>query len=181
MIEDRLAIWEFNRGNREILLRVYEKYKVDLMTLATALLYDKEAAEDVVQDVFVSFIKSAKRFRLTGSLKGYLLTCVANNARNRNKARQRRKGVRLDEAEPILSDSQRPDLSAIFSEQSHQLTWALGQLSYEQREVLLLRLYSGMRFKAIARLHDESVNTIKGRYRYGINKLRSLLNSEMTK
>ncbi|HUW19350.1 MAG TPA: sigma factor [Sedimentisphaerales bacterium] len=61
MLEDKLIIREFNRGNRQALHRAYEKYKEDLMTLATALLYDKNAAEDVVQDVFVSLIKSAAR------------------------------------------------------------------------------------------------------------------------
>jgi RNA polymerase sigma-70 factor (ECF subfamily) len=181
MLEDYAAIREFNRGNREVLRRVYEKYKVDLVTLAAALLYDKDAAQDVVQDVFVSLIKSADRFRPTGSLKGYLTVCVANNARNRNKAKQRHKSVGLDEAVPITSNSERPDLAVMFGEQSRQLTLALAQLPYEQREVLLLHLYSGMKFKAIARLNGKSVNTIKGRYRYGLNKLRSLLDSEMTK
>lgn len=181
MPEDNVAIWEFNRGNRQVLRRVYEKYKVDLMTLAAALLYDKDAAEDVVQDVFVSLIKSAKRFRPTGSLKGYLTACVANNARNRNKAKKRHKSIGLDEADPIVSDSERPDIAAMFGEESLQLTWALAQLPYEQREVLLLHLYSGMKFKAIARLNGESVNTIKGRFRYGLNKLRSLLDSRMPK
>ena len=38
------------------------------MTLATALLNDKNAAEDVVHDVFVSFIESAEKLRLTGRI-----------------------------------------------------------------------------------------------------------------
>ncbi|MHC4156568.1 MAG: RNA polymerase sigma factor, partial [Planctomycetota bacterium] len=65
MLEDRLIIREFNRGNRQVLRQAYEKYKEGLMTLATALLYDRNAAEDVVQDVFVTLIKSPAKFRLT--------------------------------------------------------------------------------------------------------------------
>ncbi len=181
MLEDRLIIREFNRGNRQVLRQAYEKYKENLMTLATALLYDKNAAEDVVQDVFVTLIKSAARFRLTHSLKGYLVACVANNARNRNKARHRHKAAGLDETEPMVSESERPPLSAMFDEQLHQLAGALAQLPYQQRETVLLHLYSDMKFKAIAKLQAESVNTVKGRYRYGLEKLRSLLNSEVTK
>jgi RNA polymerase sigma-70 factor (ECF subfamily) len=181
MLEEKLIIWEFNRGNRQVLRQAYEKYKEDLMTLATALLYDKNAAEDVVQDVFVTVIKSPARFRLTRSLKGYLAACVANNARNRNKARQRHKSLELDEAAPAVSASEDPDLSAIFGEQLHQLAGALAQLPYQQRETVLLHVYSDMKFKAIAKLQGESVNTVKGRYRYGLEKLRSLLNSEMIK
>ncbi len=57
----------------------------------------------------------------------------------------------------------------------------MGQLPYEQREVVILHLRAGMRFRQIARLQDISVNTIKGRYRYGLDKLRSILNGEMEK
>ena len=151
------------------------------MTLAAALLFDRTAAEDVVQDVFASFIGCAPGFKLTGSLKGYLSVCVANNARNRNKARQRRQCVGLDEVEPMVSDSDRPDCSAMFGEESQRLTWALAQLPYPQREVVLLHVYSGMKFQEIAKSSGASINTLKGRYRYGLDKLRSLLNSEVEK
>ena len=178
MLEDKVLIWKFNRGNRDVLRYIYEKYKNDLLTLAAALLTDVSSAEDVVHDVFVSFIKSSEKFRLTGSLRGYLATCVANNARNRNKARRKHHSIGLDEADPVMSDSDRPELIAIFGEELRQLSLALAQLPYEQREVLILHSYSGMRFRAIAREQGISINTVQGRYRYALNKLRSMLNSE---
>jgi len=178
MLEDKLLIWKFNRGNKEALQRIYEKYKDDLVTLAAALLHNVSAAEDAVHDVFVSFIKSSGNFKLTGSLRGYLATCVANKARNRNKAMQRRHSISLDEAGSIRSDANKPDCSVMFGEELRQLNWALDQLPYEQREVLLLRLHSGLKFKAIAESQGVSINTCQGRYRYGLDKLRSLLNSE---
>ncbi len=178
MLEDALLIWKFNRGNKDALRNIYEKYKDQLVTLATALLNDRTAAEDTVHDVFVSFIQSAEKFRLTGSLKGYLATCVANNARNRNKIRQHGE---LDAAAAIVPDSSRPDSSAIFGEELRRLTWSLAQLPYEQREVIMLHLYSGMKFKAIAESRGVSINTIQGQYRYGLDKLRSLLNGEVEK
>ncbi|UCE48345.1 MAG: hypothetical protein JSW47_22445, partial [Phycisphaerales bacterium] len=76
MVEDRILIWRFKRGSREALQRIYEKYVVYLVTLATALLNDVGTAEDIVHDVFVSFAQSAERLRLEGSLKAYLATCV---------------------------------------------------------------------------------------------------------
>jgi len=135
MLEDKLLILKFNRGNREALRSIYEKYKDNLVTLAAALLIDVASAEDVVHDVFVSFIESSRKFRLTGSLKGYLATCVANNARNRNKAGRRHQNT---ETGAIMPDANRPDAAATFGEELHQLSLALGQLPYEQREVLLL-------------------------------------------
>ena len=181
MLEEKLLIWKFNRGSKDVLRRIYEKYKDDLVTLAAALLNDKNAAEDTVHDVFVSFIKSAEKFRLTGSLRGYLARCVANNARNRNKARQRHHVIGLDEAKPISSDSERPEFSAIFGEELRQLSWSLAQLPYQQREVIILHVQAQMKFKAIAKLQGVSINTIQGRYRYGLDKLRSLLNCEVEK
>jgi RNA polymerase sigma-70 factor (ECF subfamily) len=163
-------VWKFNRGDLGALRGIYEKYKDDLVTLAAALLTDVSLAEDVVQ--------SSRKFRLTGSLKGYLATCVANNARNRNKAKQRRHSVALDEASPVAVDSNNGESFAMFGEELRQLSAALGRLPYEQREVLILHSYSGMRFKTIAREQRVSINTVQGRYRYALDKLRSMLNGE---
>ena len=69
----------------------------------------------------------------------------------------------------------------MLSEQLELLSNAMAQLPEEQREVIALYMQGDMSFKAIARLQNASVNTIQGRYRYGLNKLRTLLNSEVTK
>ena len=179
MLEDKLLIWKFNQGNRDCLRIIYEKYKDDLVTLAAALLANVSAAEDVVHDVFVSFIESAEKFRLTGSLKGYLAKCVVNRARNVNKAGRRRTGTALDDAHSVAVNSSNPESSAIFGEELFRLSEALGRLPYEQREVLILRVHSGMRFGAIARQQNVSISTVQGRYRYAMDKLRSMLNGEV--
>ncbi len=181
MLQDKLLIWQFNHGRKEVLRHIYDKYKDDLVTLAAALLTDVGSSEDVVHDVFVSFIKSFEKFRLTGSLKAYLATCVANNARNRNKEGQRHQNTELDNAEPSVTDINMPDASAIFGEELRRLSWALGQIPYEQKEVLILHIYSGLKFKAIAESQGVSINTVQGRYRYALDKLRSILNSEVKK
>ena len=178
MLEDRYLILRFNRGDRSVLHRLYDKYKDDLVTLAAALLLDVSLAEDVAHDVFIAFLSSAERFRLTGSLKGYLATCVANRARNVNKAAWRRHSMPFDSALEMACDAPPPEQVAIFGEQLGQLTEALQQLPYEQRDVLLLRSHSGLRFAAIARTQGVSINTVQGRYRYAVDKLRSVLESE---
>jgi len=181
MLEDKLLVWKFNRGNRDALRGIYEKHKNDLVTLAAALLIDVGSAEDVVHDVFVTFIRSSRRFQLTGNLKGFLATCVANGARNRNRAGRRRRCIDLDDAGAVEAHSPGPECNAIFGEESRWLAGAIGQLPYEQREVLLLRSYSGLKFKTIAVSQGVSVNTARGRYRYAVEKLRSILDGEVKK
>ncbi len=181
MLEDKVLIWKFKCGSSDALCSIYQKYKKDLLKLAAILLNDVSDAEDIVHDVFVSFAQSAEKLKLRGNLKSYLLTCVANRARNRNRATQQRQTVGLDKAETIVSDSKRPEELIICSEELRQRSDAIGQLPYEQREVVILHLRAGMRFRQIARLQGISVNTIKGRYRYGLDKLRSILDGEMEK
>ena len=88
MIEDELLKLRFKSGSKEALQRIYEKYLNFLLTLAMALLNDAGLAEDVVHDVFVSFAKSAEDFKLRGSLKSYLSTCVCNRARDQIRAKK---------------------------------------------------------------------------------------------
>lgn len=181
MLQDKFLVWKFNNGDLDALRGIYEKYKDDLVTLAAALLTDTSSAEDVVHDVFASFIRSSGKFRLTGSLKGYLATCVANSARNVNKAKYRGRNVALDETDPAAADSTSPERRAIFGEELSRLTRALEQLPYEQREVLILHVHGGMKFRTIARQQGVSINTVQGRYRYAIDKLRSMLDGEVQK
>lgn len=179
MVEDKILIWRFKRGSRDALQRIYEKYIVYLVTLATALLNDVSTAEDIVHDVFVSFVQSARRLRLEGSLKAYLATCLINRIRDRLRTKQQQTLI-LDEAQSICSTTRGPELSAVCSEELQQLSNAMAQLPYEQKEVIMLHLYGGMMFKQIAKLQQVSINTVQSRYRYALDKLRSLMNSEMT-
>jgi len=170
--EDSLLVLKLNRGDKAALHRVYEKYKDCLVTLAGALLMDRSGAQDVVHDVFCSFMLQMEHFRLTGSLKGYLATCVANHARNCNGTWRRQQRSPSDESGRQIGE---PVAQIILDEQVRQIACALDQLPDEQREVVALRIYADQRFPAIARHQGVSVNTVEGRFRYAMKKLRGLL------
>lgn len=179
MIEDELLKWKFKQGSTEALSCIYQKYLDDLLTLAVGLLNDPNEAEDIVQDVFVSFVKSAKNFKLRGSLKAYLATSVVNRVRDRIR-RRRTRSLDRDRLKADI-DLQEPDQSLIYSEQWQRLIRALDELPYKQREVILLRLKSQMRFREIAKVQNVSVHTAMARYKCGLNRLRSSLNGEVRK
>jgi len=181
MLEDRLLLWKFKRGSRDAFRVIYEKHSDDMLTLATNLLNDTAGAEDVVQDVFISFVQSVEKFRLTGSLKGYLTTCVANRARDYIRSKKRRQTAAISDAEQMISDEGSPVQLVIFNEELQKLSHAMTELPYEQRETIVLRLHGEMRFRQIAELQNVSIKTIQSRYRYGLDKLRSILNGEVRK
>lgn len=179
MIEDELLKWRFKQGSTEALSCIYQKYLDDLLTLAAALLNDPNEAEDVVHDVFVSFVESAKNFKLRGSLKAYLATSVVNRVRDRIRKR-RTMSLDRDRYEADI-DLQEPGQSLIYSEEWHRLIQALDELPYKQREVILLRLKSEMRFREIAKVQNVSIHTAMARYKCGLNRLRSSLDGEVRK
>ena len=180
MLEDKLLVLKCRRGSRDAMCRIYAKYKDYLLTLAKGLLNEQAAAEDVVHDVFVSFARTSGQFQLTGSLRAYLATCVSNLARDKIRA-STRQAEALDSMNPIISGSGNPEQRLIETEELTRLRQALSQIPYEQREAVMLHLRGGMKFREIAKLQGVSVSTIHGRYRYGLDKLRSMLNSELEK
>lgn len=181
MMEDTLLLLRFKCGSQAALCRIYQKYKHTLLKLALGLANDVSGAEDVVHDVFVSFAQSAERMGLDGSLKAYLATCVANRVRNINKKNQRVHHGDWDQTEHLASKQPGPDQWIIQNERTEIMNQALAQLPYEQREVVLLHLQGGLTFRHIADVQGSSINTTQSRYRYGIEKLRSVLDHEVQK
>jgi RNA polymerase sigma-70 factor (ECF subfamily) len=181
VLEDKLLVWKVKRGDKKALQRIYEKYKDDMLRIAAGLLTEPSAAEDAVHDVFINFIGALETFSLTGSLRGYLTTCVANRARNLNRSKTRHREVGLDRIETFDSRIPRPEQWLLDDEAFRQFCNAMAELPYGEREVVILRVQGQMKFSTIAAMQETSVKTVMSRYRYGITKLRSLLNGEVSK
>ncbi len=179
-MEDKILVFRCKNGSRDALHRIYEKYRDYLLIVAVALCHNADFAEDALHDTFVGFVQRLPNFKLTGSLKAYLAICVANRIRDLMKNRQS-KTVSLEEDCPLTSETDEPSRTIICNEELQRLSSILAKLPDEQREVIVLRIYGQMRFGIIAKSLNISVNTAKGRYRYGIDKLRSILDSEVQK
>ena len=178
MLEDKILAWQFKKCSRAALRRIYEKYYDYLLTVATALLHDVNAAEDVVHDSFLKLLESAHLLNPRGNLKWYLVACVSNRARDILRGR-RHQAVGLDESLPLQSEAKGPASAAINNEETQLILDALEQLPYEQREVVVLRTRGRMTFRAIAELRQVSIRTVHSRYHYGLDKLRTLLNGQL--
>ena len=180
MLRQKLLTIRFNNGDADALRQIYELYKDELVSLAAALLYDKTIAEDAVHDVFAKLIAQKGSIKITSSLRNYLLTAVANAARQKHRADKNKPCVSLDQiSDSDIASNYRPDISVDSDHSRSRLAEVLTMLPYDQREVILLRHFSDLKFKAIASIQNVSINTVQGRYRYGLDKLRSLLNGEL--
>ncbi|MHC4737317.1 MAG: RNA polymerase sigma factor [Planctomycetota bacterium] len=181
VLEDKLLIWKLNRGSKAALCRIYEKYRDDLVRITAGLLNDVSTAEDVVHDVFLMLVHSAGRYEIKKNLKGYLTSCAINKVRNLNRGKRTQEPVSLDDVKPGVSDCKAPDKCIECEEEFQQLYKAMAQLPYEQNETVILHVQGKMKFKEIAKLQAVSIKTTLSRYNYGLNKLRSILNSEVEK
>ena len=180
MREDRHLIRRLRRGDPNALRRIYEKYKADLLAVACCLTVDLATAEDCVQDVFVSLAAGAAELRVRSSLKGYLITCVANRGRDLLRTRARRGSpVNIDEILDIaICEADSAAQQVMDREETASLYRAMAVLPYDQREVVTLHLRGELTFREIAERQGMSINTIQSRYRYGIEKLRTVLGAK---
>jgi RNA polymerase sigma-70 factor (ECF subfamily) len=180
MLEDERLISELHHGDKKALRQIYLKYKDNLLTIAASLLHDVGAAEDILHDVFVSFAAGAGNIRPRVSLRNYLVASIANRVRDMYR-KKKHPTVSLENARQISSDSGDPVQSAIFGEEFRLLTDALLRLPFEQRQTIILHIKGGMKFRDIAQMQGITTSTVQGRYRYGIDKLRTVLNGERKK
>jgi RNA polymerase sigma-70 factor (ECF subfamily) len=178
MLEDVILIYRFKRGSGKALERIYEKYRGYLLTLAVALLHDADEAEDVLHDFFVSFAQSADRLRIDGSLKWYMATCVANRCRDVKRSRKW-KAVSMEVAGTMVSCGRAVESRVEINEELGLARDALAKLPYEQREVVVLHGSGEMKFAEIAKLQGVSIKTTQSRYRYGLSKLREILDGQV--
>ncbi|MBN2183559.1 MAG: sigma-70 family RNA polymerase sigma factor [Sedimentisphaerales bacterium] len=175
MLEDRILLRRLRAADSDALQLIYEKYADDLLAVAASLLSDIHAAEDCLSDVFVRLVGNAGSLKIRFNLKAYLMCCVANRARDYLRKQERKPDCQPDTFEnPAKRDN--PLARLIEDEQAAALLDALVQLPYQQREVFVLHVRGGLNFPRIAGLLDVSVNTVRSRYRYSVDKLRSLLN-----
>ncbi len=178
MVEDRKLVERLCQGDRHALELIYDYHKLDLLRIGSCMLANRTDAEDCLHDVFVSLAANSMRIRPDGNLKGYLVTAMANRARDRLrgiKSGQHAAGVADRRNCDSAAQGINPAAAMIAEEANERLYQAITALPAEQRTVVTLRLHGEMTFEEIAQLENVSNNTIRSRYRYGLDKLRSSL------
>lgn len=164
------------RDERAIAI-LYERYNGISFGLAYRIVGERNAAEDVVQDAFMSVWRRAVSFEAgRGSVRTWLLSIVHHRAidRLRGASGRARQDVTIDDFERVLSVD-----DAWGTVETHVqrdlLQTSMATLPREQRAAIQMAYFDGYTQQEIATAMDVPVGTVKGRLRIGLQKLRSLL------
>ena len=156
-------------GREDAFRAAYERFAPRLLAVACGILGTRDEAEDAVQDLFLSLVKSRPTLGRVENLSAYLFASLRHAAARRI-ARQRIMPQATDPARP--PEWRAPAKSEIPAERSARLEQALASLPPEQREVIALKVDGGLTFHEIAAVLGTSPNTAASRYRYALEKLR---------
>jgi len=145
--------------------QLYNRHGAALLLYARGFVADASAAEDLVHGVFLNLLR--KRPKIREAPAAYLYRAVKNAALNaqRNRARE----APMPEHEAWFTHSP-GDREAALALQA-----ALAELPVEQREVVVMRIWSGMTLEEVAEVTVVPSNTAASRYRYALEKLRERL------
>jgi RNA polymerase sigma-70 factor (ECF subfamily) len=150
---------------------IWDRYAADLLAFLQALVRSKPDAEDVLQAVFVRMVCKRRQLARAGSLGAYIYGIARNEAASFLRLRRRMPNtVRI--VEPWLTPV---EANAGREELVEQLQVALIKLPQSQREVVVLKVYQGKTFQEIGELLDVSLNTAASRYRYAMERLKTIL------
>jgi len=155
-----------NKGVEEAMNILYYRYREWVYGLAFRLCGNREDAQEVLQEVFIYFFNKFPDFELRSSLKTFLYPVVKNTTISI--IRKRRKIIPLDEsyAKNI------PDDSLNWDTELRKLSDHLEGFSKEEKELVLLRYYDGLRLAEIAEALDVPTGTIKSRLNRVLSRLR---------
>jgi RNA polymerase sigma-70 factor (ECF subfamily) len=166
------------RAEPEGVEMLYDRYSALAYTLAFRVLNDAGAAEDVVQEAFLSIWRRASTYRSDrGSLRTWVCSIVHHRALDRLRGRsgRARQDVALEHA-PIEVSSVSDTWDRVADElEREEIRKALAELSVEQRETIELAYYGGYSQTEISELMKVPLGTVKGRTRLALRKLRGVL------
>jgi RNA polymerase sigma-70 factor, ECF subfamily len=154
--------------------RLYDEHAQALFAFLLNFTRDEEDTRDALQEVFVKLARHPEILRSVRGERGYLIRLAHNAAidlMRRRGTRDKRHEEFGREPLAVFASAPDPDETAFRV----KLAEALGALPAQQRAVVHLKLWEGETFERIALTLEISPNTAASRYRYGLDKLRSLL------
>jgi RNA polymerase sigma-70 factor (ECF subfamily) len=155
------------------LQQLYDLFGDKLYHYLTIKLGSADDAEDVLQDIFCRLARYSVRLKFVHNLQAYMFRLTRNEANRflKKKIRSRREWEKTASFPQVIRNS----FSNTDAQAAQLLSESLARLPESQREIIVLKMFEELTFKEIASVCGLSMNTAASRYRYGMEKLRSML------
>lgn len=182
MLDDQTLMHSICQGNEKAMEVLYQRYARYAYSLAYRILRDSAAAEDIVQDAFLSVWRKATSYKeQQGSVRSWLQAIIHHRAIDRVRASANRDQhwTQLSEEHEQELLSEQPEVweQVWQRDQAMLIRRVLSQLPQEQLQVIELAYFGGLTHTEIAERWHIPLGTVKGRMRLGLQKMRQLLNS----
>ena len=181
---DSSLIEKMMAGDEQALATIYDRYSAMLFGMLSRILQDRQAAEEVLQDLFMQLWRNAGQFDASrGSLPAWLMVIGRNRAISRLRGGRFREVLEEkagDYASTFASDQNIED-EAARTELAKSVTAALGNLPAEQRQALELAYFEGMTQSEIAAKTGCPLGTVKTRVRTAMQSLRQILDAGLAR
>ena len=183
---DEQLIKRYLAGETDTFNLLVRKWETRIFNFALRYCGSREDAQDLSQEVFTSVFQRLQGLRDRGSFAPWLYKIALNCCRMKYRAAKGRKDLALDapemrsflEREAGISFSKglgNPEENVGHMEKRRFLIKALARISGEQRLVILLKEYEGLKFHEIAEILDCPLSTVKSRLYLGFRALRENL------
>jgi RNA polymerase sigma-70 factor (ECF subfamily) len=165
---------DLRRGDLEAFSSIFRLHYEPLSLFAVRYLRDLQAAENIVQDIFVRLWEARNSLNVHTNLKSYLYASVRNACLNYLKHASYSKS--LDEAEvQSAGPAMQPDIQAESNELAAALEDAINGLPPKCRQVFCMAKYDDLSYQEIAEILAISVNTVKTQLRRALKSLSAAL------
>ena len=171
--EDKLIFNEIKKGNREVYQSLFDSYYEALVGFAENYTFDRQASEDLVQELFIYVWENAAKVEIHTSLKSYFYQSVRNRCLNYLKSLKLEDRKNLLYINALLNTDD--DVEFFEPEILDQIRASIDELPEQMATVFRLKLFEGMKQKEIAEELDVSVNTVKTHLKRARVKLRDSL------
>lgn len=184
---DSSLITRFLSGDTKAFEPLINQYRQALYSYLCRMVNDSEAAKDLFQDTMMNILKSLPKYQEHQKFSNWLFSIGHNVAMNYIKKQKKTFAIISEQTvfdigtefnHALVDHRFSPEKMISKTELQEILKSSIEKLSVEQKEVLLLREYSGLPFKEIAEMLNCPLNTVLGRMRYALLNLRKIIQSD---
>lgn len=167
-MSEKELIESIQSGNKKALnILIEQYYQLIFGYFYKATGRDYHLSKDLTQEVFIKMVVSIEKYKYKTEFKNWLFTIASNHLKNYWRG-VNRQPVYCELKEEVESSGNNIEQKVKEAEMIN----ALNTLPKEQREVVILRYYSGFQIKEIAKITKTKESTVKMRIKYAIQKLK---------